>query len=120
MAKRQKTEKFDMFRYVVQQRTGYALVAEYRFHRSRRWRFDYAIPHLRLAIEIDGGVWHYGRHNRPQGYLSDMEKFNAAAALGWVVMKFTPQQKFNTATLDAITAAIAERVAYTTSQKINE
>lgn len=111
MAKRVKQIERDMFCFVVKQHTGYELVREFRFHDTRRWRFDYAIPHLRLAIEIDGGVWHYGRHNRPAGYLADMEKFNAAAALGWVVLKFTPQQKFNTATLNAITMAIAERVS---------
>ena len=32
-----------------------------------------------------------GRHNRPAGFLGDLEKFNAAASLDWLVLKFTPQ-----------------------------
>ena len=65
-------------------------VPEYRFHPSRRWRFDFAFPAARLAVEIDGGQWapRGGRHARD----SDREKTNAAAALGWRVLRFSPQQ----------------------------
>lgn len=31
-----------------------------------------------------------------------MEKYNAASALGWSVIRFTPSEKFNTKTLDTI------------------
>lgn len=43
-----------------------APVAEYRFHETRKWRFDHAWPDRKLALEIDGGVWQNGggRHNR--------------------------------------------------------
>ena len=77
-------------------------VKEHRFHPTRKWRFDYAFPAYKVAVEIDGGVWQYGRHNRPQGYLADLEKFNAAAALGWRVLKFTPQQQYTKAAIDLI------------------
>ncbi len=30
---------------------------EYRFHPTRLWRFDYAWPQERLAVEFDGGQW---------------------------------------------------------------
>lgn len=63
-------------------------VAEFRFHPDRRWRFDYAWPDRKVAVEIDGGVWIQGRHNHPTGYLRDMEKLNAAAELGWRVLRF--------------------------------
>lgn len=65
---------------------------EYRFHPSRKWRFDYAIPKYKIAIEIQGGIWTMGRHVRGVGYLSDMEKFNEAQLLGWIVLMVTPQQ----------------------------
>lgn len=84
-------------------------VKEYRFHPTRLWRFDYAIPDLRIAIEIDGGIWINGRHNRASGYLGDMEKFNAAATLGWVVLKFTPREQYSAQTLNLITETIANR-----------
>ena len=68
---------------------------EYRFHPTRRWRFDFARPDIRLAIEIDGGVWSGGRHSGGAGQIKDMEKGNAAVALGWQILHFTPQQAKN-------------------------
>jgi hypothetical protein len=38
-----------------------------------------------VAVEIDGGLWIYGRHNRASGALADMEKGNAYAERGWIV-----------------------------------
>lgn len=70
-------------------------VAEYRFHATRRWRFDFARPDIKLAIEIDGGVWTGGRHSRGAGQVKDMEKGNAAIMEGWQVLHFTPQQVCN-------------------------
>lgn len=77
-------------------------VAEYRFHPARRWRFDYALPAVRLAVEIDGGAWMQGRHNRAAGFIADMAKLNAAAEAGWRVLRFTPQQQWTTAAIDTI------------------
>ena len=97
----------DMFTFCIKQKIGVECVREHRFHPDRLWRFDYAIPSLRIAIEIDGGVWINGRHNRASGYLGDMEKFNAAATLGWVVLKFTPQEQYTRKAFDLITATVA-------------
>ena len=63
------------------------MVREYRFHPSRRWRFDFAWPAHMLAVEVEGGVWVQGRHNRGAGFLADMEKYNEAAILGWRVLR---------------------------------
>lgn len=52
---------------------------------ERRWRADIAFPRVRVAIEIDGGTWSLGRHNRPGSVLKDMEKGNGYAARGWLV-----------------------------------
>ena len=53
------------------------------------WRFDFAFPWATppLAIECDGGQWspHGGRHNTD----GDRAKLNAAAILGWRVMRFS-------------------------------
>ena len=97
----------DMFTFCIKQKIGVECVREHRFHPDRLWRFDYAIPSLRIAIEIDGGIWINGRHNRASGYIGDMEKFNAAATLGWVVLKFTPQEQYSRKAFDLITATIA-------------
>lgn len=65
---------------------------EYRFHDTRKWRFDYCWPDHKLALEIEGGVWTRGRHTRPSGFLKDMAKYNAAARLGYRVFRCTPTQ----------------------------
>ena len=72
--------------------TGLETKREYRFHPTREWRFDFAIPAVRVAIEVEGGVWNGGRHFRPEGYLRDMEKYNEAAACGWLVIRTIPSE----------------------------
>lgn len=67
-------------------------VREYRFHKTRKWRFDFAFPDHKLAAEIEGGIFVHGRHQRPTGFIKDMEKYNAAVAAGWRVLRFTPKQ----------------------------
>lgn len=67
-------------------------VSEYRFAPPRRWRFDHAWPEQRVALEQEGGVWTRGRHTRGAGYVKDLEKYNEAACLGWIVIRCTPAQ----------------------------
>ena len=104
------SEPHDLFTVFCKSEVGYEPVREFRFHPTRKWRFDYAIPALKIAVECDGGVWTGGRHVRPQGYLRDMEKFNAAAELGWIVLKFTPQQLVTRATLDTLRETIKRQI----------
>lgn len=76
--------------------------AEYRFAPPRRWRFDYAWPRHRVALEVEGGVWVYGRHNRAAGFVRDMEKYNEAAARGWRVVRCLPRDICTEKTLNLI------------------
>ncbi|KDD10136.1 endonuclease domain-containing protein [Bordetella bronchiseptica] len=64
-------------------------VREYRFMSTRGWRFDFAWPDFKIAVEIEGGVWTGGRHTRGAGFVADTEKYNAAAIAGWRVLRFT-------------------------------
>lgn len=72
--------------------------SEFRFHPTRKWRFDRAWQTPKVAVEIDGeghfskvsGQWIPGRHHRTKGYANDLEKLNAATELGWRVFRFTP------------------------------
>lgn len=68
---------------------------EYRFDPTRRWRFDLAWPPHYLAMEIEGGIWTKGRHNRPLGFIKDMEKYNAATVQGWRILRVTPGMIYN-------------------------
>jgi hypothetical protein len=76
---------------------GYpAPVPEYPFARGigRKWRFDLAWPDLPrpVAMEFEGGVYSRGRHVRPAGFAGDVEKYNEAAILGWVLVRATYKQ----------------------------
>jgi hypothetical protein len=42
-----------------------------------------------VAVEIEGGVWSGGRHVRPKGFESDIEKYNAATFAGWRLYRFS-------------------------------
>lgn len=62
---------------------------EYKFHPTRKWRFDLAWPDQKVAIEFEGGIWTGGAHTRGRHFNSDCEKYNAAAILGWKVLRYT-------------------------------
>lgn len=70
--------------------TRIELQREYVFYPGRKWRADFAHIGTRTLIEIEGGQWVQGRHNRPQGYAADCEKYNAAADVGFRVFRLTP------------------------------
>jgi very-short-patch-repair endonuclease len=61
------------------------LHSEYPFSPPRKFRFDFAHPEAKIAIELQGGLWTNGRHNRGSGLLSEHEKLNLAASHGWRV-----------------------------------
>jgi very-short-patch-repair endonuclease len=59
---------------------------EYRFHLLRLWRFDFAWPEKKIAVEVEGR----GRHQSVSGFEADAVKYNAAAKMGWRVFRYTP------------------------------
>jgi very-short-patch-repair endonuclease len=63
---------------------------EHRFHPIRKWRFDFAWPAHKFAVEVEGGGWTNGRHTRGSGFESDLEKYQAAMLLGWTVYRCSP------------------------------
>lgn len=75
---------------------------EHRFAPPRRWRFDFAWIDRKLAVEIDGGTYVNGRHNRAAGFQADCEKMNAAAMAGWRVLRFTGADVKSGAAVDTV------------------
>ena len=91
---------------------------EFMFHDTRKWRFDFVVldgfkinlqdkieikksaQKHKLAIEIEGGIFVNGRHNRPSGYVNDMLKYNEAVINGWRVLRYTTPQFRGTAIED--------------------
>lgn len=101
-----KTQIRDVFTVTCKTDLSVECVKEYKFHPERRWRFDYAIPEHKIALEVEGGVWTQGRHTRPQGFLGDMEKYNQATLMGWRVFRTTPTELYRTATVNLLKKAI--------------
>lgn len=66
---------------------GFTIRLEFKFHPTRRWRFDVAILDRLLALEIDGGGYIQGRHHRKAGRDADNEKSREAQALGWMIVR---------------------------------
>lgn len=60
---------------------------------GRQWRFDFAWIVHKLAVEIEGGTFVRGgsRHTSSVGHQNDCHKYNRAAVLGWVVLRYTSQ-----------------------------
>jgi len=66
---------------------------EFKFDEKRKWKFDFAYIYSKIAIELEGGTRKNGRHNRPEGYAKDCEKYNQAQFLGWQVYRFVNAQE---------------------------
>ena len=55
---------------------------------ARRWRFDFAWPHHKVAVEVDGLLFSgRARHQTVSGVHADAAKYEAAQLLGWVVYR---------------------------------
>lgn len=96
----------DVFTVICKTDLGVECVKEYQFHPTRKWRFDYAIPEHKIALEVEGGVFTNGRHVRPQGFLGDVDKYNCAALMGWRLFRVTPDTLYRTRTINLLKSAI--------------
>lgn len=96
----------DVFTTICKTDLKVECVKEHKFHPKRKWRFDYAIPEYKIALEVEGGVWTGGRHIRAQGFLGDMEKYNTATLMGWRVFRTTPDDLYKMATINLLRQAI--------------
>ena len=92
---------------------------EYQFHSGRRWRFDFAWPrvaipmpdHLHMedacvALEVDGGIWIRGGHNRGAQMKKTWEKENTAQIMGWKILKVEPKDLCLVSTANMIKQAL--------------
>ena len=78
---------------------------EHKFEPLRKWRFDYAWPDAKIALEVEGGVWSGGRHTRGAGFIGDMAKYNHASVLGWRVLRVQPQDLLKLQTVKMVKEA---------------
>lgn len=66
---------------------GQGIHARLREAGLRDWRLDFARPDLLLGVEVEGGAWVAGRHNRPAGFHADLMKYDNAIRLGWTIYR---------------------------------
>jgi hypothetical protein len=72
---------------------GFELKKETRFHPERKWRFDWALfkeGDLKIGVEYNGIMSQKSRHTTITGYSGDLEKINAAQAMGIIVLQYSP------------------------------
>jgi hypothetical protein len=73
-------------------------VEELQFNSTRKFRFDWAIPELKIAIEYEGIFSKKSGHTTVTGYTKDCEKYNIAAIEGWIILRYTAKNYNNLAT----------------------
>ena len=84
-------------------------VMEHRFHPKRRWRFDLCWESKMVALELEGGIWNFGRHTRGSGYQKDCHKYNEAALHGWLVIRATTEMVNDGSAVEYLKRAMEER-----------
>lgn len=82
------------------------MVEEHAFHEERRWRWDFAWPEHKVALEVHGGLYTRGRHIRPRGMLNDMEKSSEGAIMGWRLITVSGVEVSNGTALDRVKRAL--------------
>ena len=90
----------------LNQLTRQIWVAEYKFNSTSKHRADYFCESLKIAIEIEGGLFCQGRHIRPKGYINDMKKYNLYSMNKILLLRFTRPEMTNIKTFDMINELI--------------
>lgn len=74
--------------------------------RARGWRFDFAWLQHRLALEVEGGIWIGGGHNRGRGFSKDILKYNTATQLGWRILRCVPKNLCTNDTVELVKSCL--------------
>lgn len=85
------------------------LETEVRLIPQRKFKFDYAHLAAKVAIEINGQIWHQGGHSSGKGLMRDYEKLNLAQQLGYCVFQLSPEM-ITEAWVKAIAQTISDRL----------
>ena len=81
---------YEIFEQILRKSIRIEPIKEYKFHNKRKWRIDYAWPEQKLAIEVEGGIWINGGHNRGKIYKDNVEKYNELVLHGYDLLRFVP------------------------------
>jgi very-short-patch-repair endonuclease len=90
--------------------------AEYRWHPTRKWTADLAVPRLKLLVEIDGGSWSPATkhsHSHGKGFERDRRKDAAALLLGWRTLRVTPAMVKDDTAITTLAALLGHPLEHT-------
>jgi hypothetical protein len=77
---------------------------------KRKWAFDFCWLHESgggVALEVEGGIWREkGAHNTGTAITRDIEKYNNAQLLGFIVLRCVPTEVSYKKTLEMIKKAL--------------
>jgi len=79
----------------------------------RKWRFDFACVTRKVALEVEGGIFMRsgGGHRSVTGSLRDIEKYNAATALGWRIIRCQPGRETAAETINLLSRAVTANLS---------
>ena len=81
--------KYKLHIISVLEASGLNYESEFVFSQERKFRFDWAVPQLLVAIEYEGIFSEKSGHTTLSGYKKDVEKYNLATKLGWKILRYT-------------------------------
>jgi len=91
---------------------------EYKFWVGRQYAFDFAWIKEQVALEVEGGLFGFGKkcpvcgrrrvagHSSIERIKTDVEKYSAAAVLGWRVLRCFPQDLTSGAVIPLLEMAL--------------
>ena len=81
--------KYKLHIISVLEASGLNYESEFIFSKERKFRFDWAVPQILVAIEYEGIFPEKSGHTTLSGYKKDVEKYNLATKLGWKILRYT-------------------------------
>lgn len=99
------------FKAFIKKELDIDLWPEFYFCKDRKFRIDFAEPFLKIAIEIDGGIWMSGKsgHSSGTGIKRDQQKTTLLSQYGWSVLRFEPREAMSAKTIDVIYKTIQNK-----------
>ena len=77
---------------------------------ARKWRFDFAWPERKLAVEVEGGTRSgKSRHSRGDGFEKDAAKYNRAARDGWTVLRYSTRMVTDGTAINEVLEVLSDK-----------
>ena len=74
---------------LIFQALGVDIVREYRFHETRKWRWDWALPAIKVCFEYQGLNFGHGGasgHQTIKGIVGENHKYSEGSIAGWCII----------------------------------